>query len=385
MNGWVFSSFKFRPSLGAVLGKTVSDTTDYIGPVIYEGRRASTVRFEGGYASFSPLAIAGSKPAPTFHYYIPDYLGNNRAVVNVSTGAMEQITHYYPWGGVYADLGTGAAVQPFKYGDKELDLTNGIARYDYTARAYVPATLRFDRIDPLAAKHPDQSPYVFCANNPVNNIDPDGREAFWGQIITADMERKAVLRVYLNFIPAENLSKDQNNNFKKAIADEFSRIISENFNDGTTGELIFTNNAPQFEQSLLLNFDQKGSEIAGMTLTSASIVNVADEKGAIKSAQTIGIDGTHEILHALGLGHPFDENDLIYNRRVPEDVQLVEVGKNQYRPLMDDPSNLNNIVNNVMCYSSTIVNGIRPGIQDRLTNGQMQILKTIIPKSKPKP
>ena len=35
-------------------------------------------------------------------------------------------------GVVYADLGTGAAVQPFKYGDKELDLTNGIARYDYT-------------------------------------------------------------------------------------------------------------------------------------------------------------------------------------------------------------------------------------------------------------
>ena len=28
-------------------------------------------------------------------------------------------------GGVYADLGTGAAVQPFKYGDKELDLSNG--------------------------------------------------------------------------------------------------------------------------------------------------------------------------------------------------------------------------------------------------------------------
>ena len=165
-----------RPSLGAVLGKTVSDTTDYIGPVIYEGRRASTVRFEGGYASFSPLAIAGSKPAPTFHYYIPDYLGNNRAVVNVSTGVMEQITHYYPWGGVYADLGTGASVQPFKYGDKELDLSNGIARYDYTARAYVPVTLRFDRIDPLAAKHPDQSPYIFCANNPVNNIDPDGMD-----------------------------------------------------------------------------------------------------------------------------------------------------------------------------------------------------------------
>ena len=28
-------------------------------------------------------------------------------------------------GGVYTDLGTGAAVHPFKYGDKEFDLSNG--------------------------------------------------------------------------------------------------------------------------------------------------------------------------------------------------------------------------------------------------------------------
>ena len=77
-------------------------------------------------------------------------------------------------GGVYADLGTGAAVQPFKYGDKELDLSNGIARYDYTARAYVPATLRFDRIDLFASSYPHISPYAFCANNPVNILDPTG-------------------------------------------------------------------------------------------------------------------------------------------------------------------------------------------------------------------
>ena len=177
-----------RPSLGAVLGKTVSDTTDYIGPVIYEGRRASTVRFEGGYASFSALAIAGSKPAPTFHYYIPDYLGNNRAVVNVSTGVMEQITHYYPWGGVYADLGTGASVQPFKYGDKELDLSNGIARYDYTARAYVPVTLRFDRPDLYASSYPHISPYAFCANNPVNITDPTGNILQFDNATEEDMK-----------------------------------------------------------------------------------------------------------------------------------------------------------------------------------------------------
>jgi hypothetical protein len=31
-------------------------------------------------------------------------------------------------------------------------------------------------VDPLAEKYPDVSPYAYCLNNPVNAIDPDGRE-----------------------------------------------------------------------------------------------------------------------------------------------------------------------------------------------------------------
>lgn len=42
--------------------------------------------------------------------------------------------------------------------------------------------------DPLAEKFPWQSPYVFCSNNPVNRIDPDGRADFWhnGRVIGND-------------------------------------------------------------------------------------------------------------------------------------------------------------------------------------------------------
>ncbi len=150
-----------------------ADTTDYVGPVIYRGGRPDMVRYAGGYAS---LGKSGTKYAPTFYHYIADYLGNNRAVVRASTGEMVQVTNYYAWGSVYGDMGTGASLQPYKYGDKELDLTAGVARYDYAARAYYAAIPRFDRPDALAGKYPHHSPYIFCANNPVNVVDPDGND-----------------------------------------------------------------------------------------------------------------------------------------------------------------------------------------------------------------
>ncbi|MCL1937500.1 MAG: hypothetical protein FWF52_03775 [Candidatus Azobacteroides sp.] len=37
-------------------------------------------------------------------------------------------------------------------------------------------TSRFMTIDPVAEKYPELSPYVYCRNNPVRYIDPDGRD-----------------------------------------------------------------------------------------------------------------------------------------------------------------------------------------------------------------
>ncbi|MDE6692824.1 MAG: hypothetical protein K2K05_05505, partial [Muribaculaceae bacterium] len=82
----------------------VADTTDYIGPAIYRGGKPEMVRYAGGYASMSK---SGNKYVPAFYHYVADYLGNNRAVVRASDGAFVQVTHYYPWGNVYSDMGTG--------------------------------------------------------------------------------------------------------------------------------------------------------------------------------------------------------------------------------------------------------------------------------------
>ena len=144
--------------------------TEYRGNVIYRDGKVDMVLFPGGYATINGSTI-------TFHYYTQDYLGNNRAVINGSTGAIEQLTAYYPYGGVIADLGTNQTTgQPYKFGGKELITANGLNEYDFGARQYYSAVPAFTRIDPLCEKYHWLSLYLYCANNQVNFFDPTGRD-----------------------------------------------------------------------------------------------------------------------------------------------------------------------------------------------------------------
>jgi RHS repeat-associated protein len=63
---------------------------------------------------------------------------------------------------------------PYKFNGKELDEETGL--YYYGARYYDPKVSIWLSVDPLAEKYPNVSPYVYCLNNPVRFIDPDGRE-----------------------------------------------------------------------------------------------------------------------------------------------------------------------------------------------------------------
>ena len=45
---------------------------------------------------------------------------------------------------------------------------------DFGARMYDPETARWTTPDPLASQYPGISPYAYCANDPVNFVDPEG-------------------------------------------------------------------------------------------------------------------------------------------------------------------------------------------------------------------
>ena len=112
-----------------------------------------------------------------YHYYLKDHQGNNRVVAD-RNGKVEEVNHYYPFGGMFAHNGN---VQPYKYNGKELDTRKELNWYDYGARHYDPAVGRFITSDPLSEKDYSASPYIYCGSNPINRIDKDGKiwETVW--------------------------------------------------------------------------------------------------------------------------------------------------------------------------------------------------------------
>ena len=114
---------------------------------------------------------------PESEYYLKDHLGNTRIVINNNAQLVEQ-HDYYPFGLEFAGRQGGDI--KYRYNGKELqDMKiggRGLDWYDYGARFYEPALGRWHVLDPLAEKAYETSSYVYVRNNPLNAIDPDGRE-----------------------------------------------------------------------------------------------------------------------------------------------------------------------------------------------------------------
>ena len=97
------------------------------------------------------------------YFYIKDYQGNVRVVLNQANRPVE-INSNYPYGGLMAATTTEGS-QPYKYSTKELDRENGLDLYDSQARWYAPQIGRTSTLDPMAEKYPHLSPYLWCAAN----------------------------------------------------------------------------------------------------------------------------------------------------------------------------------------------------------------------------
>ena len=194
---------------GAVVPmETTLMVRDYCGSHIYRDSVLERINNDYGY-------WAGGN----WYYYIKDYQGNVRAVIG-HAGNLVEVNNYYPYGALMGGgtVGNNPSVQPYKYGTKELDRQNGLDWYDSQARHYDPLLGRTPTMDALAEKYYSISPYAWCAGNPINYIDPNGKNPIYNQkgvfIGTTNEGFTDVVLIYmgndcLQEELVKNLSKDE--------------------------------------------------------------------------------------------------------------------------------------------------------------------------------
>ena len=112
----------------------------------------------------------------TLYFYHPDHLGSS-SWITTTNGTVKQHLHYLPWGEEFVNQrSSNFDGVRYTFSAKEKDSETG---YSYFGARYYSSDLSiWLSVDPMSAKYPSLSPYVYCANNPVKLVDPNGEEAW---------------------------------------------------------------------------------------------------------------------------------------------------------------------------------------------------------------
>lgn len=117
--------------------------------------------------------VSKPKAVSTLYFYHPDHLGSASWITNIY-GRTIQHLYYLPWGEDFVNQRTGSFSSMYTFSAKEKDTETG---YSYFGSRYYSSDLSiWLSVDPMADKYPSMSPYVYCANNPVRLVDPNGEE-----------------------------------------------------------------------------------------------------------------------------------------------------------------------------------------------------------------
>lgn len=108
------------------------------------------------------------------NYFLNDHQGSTRVVVDGNDAVLEK-NDYYLFGARHERNDYLASDNRYKYNSKEEQIVGDVGFLDYGARMYDAEIARWNAVDPLAEKGFRLSPYVYCNNNPIRFLDPDGR------------------------------------------------------------------------------------------------------------------------------------------------------------------------------------------------------------------
>jgi RHS repeat-associated protein len=262
--------------------------------------------------------------------YVTVYVGNESPVdvyfdelrIEHHQGLQIQETQYDPWG---LDLAGVSGAAPglrlknyYQFNSKERQTDLGLCWSDYGARFYANDAPRWLTIDPLAHRHFMLSPYTYAGNNPVNAIDPDGRDYILTVLRNKAGEITGIDISSTIYIAGAGASQKRANELNKFAGDNLKhRKI-----DGVMVSLGITYqyNEEKNDDNLkagenLLHFDaasEGGSAKGGRHNISAVNGKSNTETGNTGTIYDSGKDNStimHESMHFMGLSDRYDERE----------------------------------------------------------------------------
>ena len=137
----------------------------------------------------------------TLYFYHPDHLGSS-SWITTTNGTVKQHLHYLPWGETYVDQKSNRFDRVrYTFSAKEKDAETG---YSYFGARYYSSDLSiWLSVDPMSDKYAYQSGYVYCGNNPIKIIDPNG---MWewdasGNLVAQSKDNSYTLAAFLGTSP----------------------------------------------------------------------------------------------------------------------------------------------------------------------------------------
>ena len=212
----------------------------------------------------------------------------------------------------------------------------GAPYLDFGARLYSPRTATWLSQDPMAEKYYNLSPYAYCAGDPVNLVDPNGKDwirkvraktIYVNMFIYADknsLESASRAATYWN-----NRGEDTYTHNKTTYQIKYNiRVI-----EAKSQQDLDANNSYNVVKGILKNDD--GLEKAGYTDLSKNSITIQEKYSLMKpDTNESSSTGAHEIGHLLGIDK--HSNGTLMSAYQDENRTL-DLNQNQINAIVESP------------------------------------------------
>ena len=162
--------------------------------------------------------------------------------------------------------GNLAATASYTFSAKEKDSETNLTYFG--ARYYSSDLSVWLSVDPMSDKYPSLSPYVYCANNPVKLVDPNGEEVW----IIGDPPKENLLQNFINWFVQFDESLEGN---------------SDPANQGTITKQDIVVGTAVISSVVSLGATLEATAVVDITIATASTVNSIDDATTDNSGKTI--------------------------------------------------------------------------------------------------